>query len=54
MPEEQKVLVDVAAGSGTFAALLGMAPDFVAVLTGVWVIIRIWETRTVRKLTGRD
>jgi hypothetical protein len=54
MPEEQKVLVDVAAGSGTFAAWMGMAPDFVAVLTGIWVIIRIYETKTVRKLTGRD
>lgn len=54
MPEEQKVLVDVAAGSGTFAAWMGMAPDIVAVLTGVWVIIRIWETATVRKWTGRD
>jgi hypothetical protein len=54
MPEEQKVLIDVAAGSGTFAAWIGMAPDFVAVLTGVWVVIRIIETETVRKLMGRD
>ena len=54
MPEEQKVLIDVAAGSGTFAAWIGMAPDAVAVVTGVWVVIRIWETETVRKWTGRD
>jgi adenine/guanine phosphoribosyltransferase-like PRPP-binding protein len=54
MQEEQKVLIDVAAGSGTFAAWIGMAPDFVAVLTGVWVVIRIIETETVRKLMGRD
>lgn len=54
MPEEQKVLIDVAAGSGTFAAWIGMAPDVVAILTGAWVIIRIWETDTVRKWTGRD
>mgnify|MGYP006908365182 FL=1 len=54
MPEEQKVLVDVAAGSGTLAAWVGMAPDVVAVLTGIWVVIRIWETSTVRKLTGRE
>ena len=53
MPEEQKVLIDVAAGSGTFAAWIGMAPDAVAVITGIWVIIRIWETETVRKWTGR-
>jgi hypothetical protein len=31
-----------------------MAPDAVAVVTGIWVIIRIWETETVRKWTGRD
>lgn len=53
MPEEQKVLLDVAAGSGTFAAWIGMAPDAVAIVTGIWVIIRIWETETVRKWTGR-
>ena len=53
MPEEQKILVDVAAGTGTAAAYFEMAPNVVAILTGVWVIIRIWETQTVRKLTGR-
>lgn len=54
MPEEQKIIVDVAAGTGTAAAYFDMAPNVVAILTGVWVIIRIWETQTVRKLTGRD
>ena len=54
MPEEQKILVDVAAGTGTAAAFLDMAPNAVAIVTGIWVLIRIWETETVRKLTGRD
>lgn len=53
MPEEQKILVDVAAGTGTAAAFLDMAPNAVAIITGIWVIIRIWETETVRKWTGR-
>ena len=53
MPEEQKILVDVAAGTGTAAAFMDMAPNAVAIITGIWVIIRIWETDTVRKLTGR-
>ena len=53
MPEEQKVLVDVAAGTGTAAAFMDMAPNAVAIVTGIWVLIRIWETETVRKLTGR-
>jgi adenine/guanine phosphoribosyltransferase-like PRPP-binding protein len=54
MPEEQKILVDVAAGTGTAAAFMDMAPNAVAIVTGVWVLIRIWETETVKKLTGRD
>lgn len=53
MSEENKVIIDVAAGTGTFAAWVGMAPDIVAIATGVWVLIRIWETDTVKFLTGR-
>jgi len=53
MPEEQKILVDVAAGTGTAAAFMDMAPNAVAIITGIWVLIRIWETETVRKLTRR-
>jgi len=53
MNEENKAIIDVAAGTGTFAAWIGMMPDIVAVATGVWVLIRIWETSTVKKLTGR-
>jgi hypothetical protein len=30
-----------------------MAPNIVALFTGVWVLIRIWETETIKKLTGR-
>lgn len=54
MTEEQKILVDVAAGTGTAAAFMDMAPNVVALFTGVWVLIRIWETETVKKFTGRD
>lgn len=53
MQEEQKILVDVAAGTGTAAAMMDMAPNAVALITGVWVLIRIWETETVKRLTGR-
>lgn len=53
MPEEHKTFVDVAAGTGTAAAYFDMAPNIVAVFTGIWVLIRIWETETVRKWTGR-
>jgi len=53
MPEDQKIIVDVAAGTGTAAAFMDMAPNAVAIITGIWVIIRIWETDTVKKLTRR-
>ena len=53
MSEENKVIIDVAAGTGTFAAWVGMMPDIVALFTGLWVLIRIWETDTVKFLTGR-
>jgi Na+/proline symporter len=53
MNEENKVIIDVAAGTGTFAAWIGMMPDIVALFTGLWVLIRIWETDTVKFLTGR-
>lgn len=53
MNEENKVIIDVAAGTGTFAAWVGMMPDIVAIATGIWVLIRIWETDTVKFLTGR-
>jgi len=54
MPEEQKIFVDVAAGTGTAAAMMDMAPNAVALITGVWVLIRIWGTETVKRLTGRS
>jgi len=54
MPEEQKIFVDVAAGKSTAAARIDMAPNAGAAITGVWVLIRIWETETVKRLTGRD
>ena len=53
MNEENKVIIDFAAGTGTFAAWIGMMPDIVALFTGLWVLIRIWETDTVKFLTGR-
>ena len=54
MNEENKVIIDVAAGTGTFAAWVGMMPDIMALFTGLWVLIRIWETDTVKFLTGRQ
>jgi len=58
MNEENKVIIDVVAGTGTAAAYMAMVPDVVALFTGVWILIRIWETKTVqsviKRLTGRE
>ena len=54
MPEDQKIIIDVAAGTTTFAAWMSMVPDFVAIFTGVYILVRLWETETVKKLTRRD
>lgn len=54
MSEEHKIALDVAAGTGTAAAYMDMAPDIVAVITGIYVLVRLWETQTVKRLTGRD
>lgn len=53
MNESEKAIIDMTAGATTAAAWLNLMPDAVALLTGIWVIIRIWETETVRKLTNR-
>ncbi len=53
MNEENKVIVDVVAGTGTAAAYMAMVPDIVALFTGVWILIRIYETDTVRRIIKR-
>ena len=53
MNEENKVILDVVAGTGTAAAYMAMVPDFVALFTGVWILIRIWETKTVQSVIKR-
>jgi hypothetical protein len=53
MNEENKVILDVAAGTGTVAAYMAMVPDFVALFTGAYVLIRIYETTTVQRIVKR-
>jgi HAMP domain-containing protein len=53
MNEENKVIIDVIAGTGTAAAYMAMVPDVVALFTGVWILIRIYETETVRRIIKR-
>lgn len=53
MNEETKVVVDVAAGSVTVTAMMDVVPEATALLSLAWVCIRLWETDTVKFLTGR-
>ena len=53
MNEENKVILDVVAGTGTAAAYMAMVPDVVALFTGVWILIRIYETDTVKRIIQR-
>ena len=53
MTEENKVIIDVVAGTGTFAAWMSMVPDVVALFTGIWILIRVWETDTVKRTVKR-
>lgn len=53
MNEETKVVVDVAAGSVTITAMMDIVPEATALLSLAWVCVRLWETDTVKFLTGR-
>ena len=49
-----KATGDVASFGVLGATLLQWLPAVAALFTIVWTAIRIWETRTVRKLLGRE
>jgi hypothetical protein len=53
MNEETKVVVDVVAGSVTVTAMMDIVPEATALLSLAWVCVRLWETETVKFLTGR-
>ena len=54
MNEETKVVIDVAAGSVTVTAMMDIVPEATALLSLAWVCVRLWETDTVKFLTGRN
>jgi len=53
MQTEAKSIVDAVAVGGGVASLAGWLPDIAALLTIVWLSIRIWESETVKGLLGR-
>jgi chromate transport protein ChrA len=53
MTDELKTGVDVAAVAGGLGSWLAILPDIAAVLTIVWLALRIWDSDSVKRWTGR-
>ena len=54
-PEEHvKPIVDAASIAVGVGTLLSWLPHIAAVLTILWTIIRIYETRTVQRILGKE
>lgn len=57
MTEQAKHAADIAAGSAVVAAWLDWLPQVleivVLILTAIWFALRIWESETVKRMTGR-
>jgi hypothetical protein len=51
--ETYKHIIDLAAMAALVGALARVLPEVAALFSIVWTIIRIWETETVKKWTGR-
>ncbi len=54
MTSEMKSGLDVAAVAGGFGSWLALLPDVAAILSIIWLAVRIWETETVKRWTKRD
>jgi hypothetical protein len=53
MDDSVKTAVDIAATGLTVSAVMDLVPEITALFTLIWVLLRIWETETVKILTGR-
>ena len=51
--EDAKHLIDVLSIATVIGTLVEMLPSVAAIFTIMWTAIRIWETDTVRRWTGR-
>ena len=52
--ETTKHVVDALSIMTVVGTLVEMLPSIAAVFTIVWTVIRIWETKTVQNLLGRN
>jgi len=53
MTEETKQGIDVLAGGVTLSAFFSWIPEATAVASLVWVLLRIWETETVKGIIAK-
>ena len=49
-----KHIADAGAGVITVGAIVDWLPEATAILSLIWVAIRIYETRTIQKLLGNE
>ena len=54
MTEETKTTADLAFGGITVGAFFEALPEITALVALCWWMLRIWETETVKRLTGRQ
>jgi hypothetical protein len=52
--EDAKYIIDGLSIATVIGTLVDMLPSVAAVFTIVWTAIRIWETETVKRWTGRS
>ena len=52
--ETTKHVVDALSIMTVVGTLVEMLPSIAAIFTIVWTMIRIWETKTVQNLLGRN
>jgi glycerol-3-phosphate acyltransferase PlsY len=52
-PQNTKSIVDGLAIATTLGTLMEILPSISALLSIIWLAIRIWETETVQKIVGK-
>lgn len=50
----EKLAIDTASVGVILASIAGWLPTIASLLSIIWVLIRIYETETVREWTGRS
>ena len=54
MNNEIKTGIDITAIAGGLGSWLALLPDVAALLSVIWLALRIWESETVKRHTGRQ